>query len=401
MELNKQNIKKIIFILFATVAFCIGLLHISTVWTALGSILAVFTPIIIGFCLAFLLDPLTTILEKRVFGFIERRFVKKGRIIARGLGLVLAIIIVAGVITLIGLLVVPEVREAISIIGQTIPLAITDAAMYINDILERFDVEFRIPVGGTAEWMGIFTQIRQYVENLLDEGYLSNIADTALSVVSGFTNFILGLIMSIYILAQKKQILRFFSRLTRACFKPRATERIFKITTLCNNSFRNFVTGQLTEALIIGLLCFFGMLIFKFPYPTATSAVVGVTALIPVFGAWIGGILGMLLALSDSFTKALLFVVFLIVLQQLEGDFIYPKVVGKSVGLPGILVFVAVTLGASIAGVVGMLLAVPLCSIFYTLVKEFIVRRLKDKGGSASIEEVIPPNPPDTENTLN
>ena len=395
MEMNKENIKKIVLILFAGIAFCIGLIHMSSIWTAIGSIAGIFTPIIIGLCLAFLLDPLTTLLEKKVFGFLARRFPKKGGAAARALGLALSLIIVAGAIALLLLLVVPEVREALSIIGQTIPKAITDAALTINGWLERFDIEFRIPVGGTAEWMTNFAKIRQYVETLLDEGYLSNLANTAISVVSGFTNFILGLILSIYILAQRDQILRFFRRLTRAIFRPAATAGIFKVTGLCNGSFRNFVTGQLTEAVIIGLLCFFGMLIFRFPYPTATSAVVGVSALIPVFGAWIGGILGALLALSESATKALLFVVFLVVLQQLEGDLIYPRVVGRSVGLPGILVFVAVTLGAGISGVVGMLLAVPVCSVVYTLVKEFIDRRLAKKSAEAHFSQKTE-NPPDT-----
>ena len=140
------------------------------------------------------------------------------------------------------------------------------------------------------------------------------------------------------------------------------------------------------------------MVIFRFPYPTATSAVVGVTALIPVFGAWIGGLLGAILALSDSLSKALLFVLFLVILQQLEGDLIYPRVVGKSVGLPGILVFVAVMLGASISGVLGMLIAVPLCSIIYTLVKEAIDHRLAKKEASASTRstEHISDEPPET-----
>ena len=398
MELNRDNIKKIILILFAAIAFCIGLIHMSSVWAAIRSIAGIFTPIIVGFCIAFLLDPLTTFLQNKVFGFIIRRLGSKGKMPARVLGLVLSIIIVAGVFAILGVLVVPEVREALSIIGETLPNAITNAAISINGFMERFDIDFRIPIGGTSEWMGLLTQLRTYVNALLDEDYLSNIADTALTVVSGFTDFFLGLILSFYIIVQRDQILRFMRRFTRAYFGQRTVKRIFKVTALSNSSFRSFVTGQLTEAVIIGLLCFIGMVIFRFPYPTATSAVVGVTALIPVFGAWIGGLLGAILALSDSLSKALLFVLFLVILQQLEGDLIYPRVVGKSVGLPGILVFVAVMLGASISGVLGMLIAVPLCSIIYTLVKEAIDHRLAKKEASASTRstEHISDEPPET-----
>ena len=397
MELNKETIKKIILILFAAIAFCIGLINLSSVWAAVGSIVAFFTPIIVGFCLAFLLDPLTGVLEKKAFGGLERRFGDKGAAAARALGIVLSFIIVAGFFALLGLLVVPEVREAFTIIGQTIPKAITSASLSINEFLARIDVEFRIPVGGTSDWMTSFAKLRQYVNTWLKEGYLSNIATTALSVVNGFTNFLLGLILSIYILAQRNKILRFFGRFIKACLTPRATLRTFKVLNLCNSSFRNFVTGQFTEAVIIAILCFIGMVIFRFPYPTATSAVVGVSALIPVFGAWIGGILGALLALSESVSKALLFVVFLVVLQQLEGNLIYPRVVGKSVGLPGILVFVAVTLGASFSGVVGMLLAVPVCSILYTLAKEFIDRRLAKKSETVAAETDDTSLPPQSE----
>ena len=150
MELNRDNIKKIILILFAAIAFCIGLIHMSSVWAAIRSIAGIFTPIIIGFCIAFLLDPLTTFLQNKVFGFIIRRLGSKGKMPARVLGLVLSIIIVAGVFAILGVLVVPEVREALSIIGETLPNAITNAAISINGFMERFDIDFRIPIGGTS-----------------------------------------------------------------------------------------------------------------------------------------------------------------------------------------------------------------------------------------------------------
>ncbi|MFB0920822.1 MAG: AI-2E family transporter, partial [Oscillospiraceae bacterium] len=153
-------------------------------------------------------------------------------------------------------------------------------------------------------------------------------------------------------------------------------------------AMRAQVARKLTEAVIFGLLCFFGMLIFRFPYPTATSAVVGVMAVIPVFGAWIGAILGALLCLSDSLTRALLFVLFFIILQQLENNLIYPRVVGKSLGLPGMLVFISVILGSSFGGVLGILLAVPLCSVVFVLTKEGIENRLNKKKAINNIADI-------------
>ena len=149
-------------------------------------------------------------------------------------------------------------------------------------------------------------------------------------------------------------------------------QRVLHIVTLTKQTFTNFVTGQLTEAVIIGVLCFLGMLILGIPYAGAVSAFVAATALIPVFGAWIGGGLGTFLILLADPVKAVWFVVFLLILQQVEGNLIYPRVVGKSVGLPGLLVLMAVTLGGKALGILGMLFSVPVCAVLYSLYLEFI-----------------------------
>jgi len=379
MELNKANVRKIILILFAAIAFCIGLINLSSVWAFVIKFIGILTPLIIGLCIAFILSPLTALLEKRLLGALTKRFPRKGKVAARGLGIFLSIIIVAGFIALLILLVVPEVEDAFTIISKTFPASITKLIFSINDLLAKYEISFKIPSGGVSGWTDLLSTAKDYIKSAFDSGALSDIANTAISVISGLLNFILGLIFSIYVLMQKERICAFLARFVRAYSKEKTAARIFKVAHLTKVSFRNFVTGQLTEAVIIGMLCFFGMLIFRFPYPTATSAVVGVMALVPIFGAWIGGILGFLLCLSDSFTRALLFILFLIVLQQLEGNLIYPRVVGKSVGLPGILVFVSVLLGADIGGILGILLSVPLCSILFVLVKEAVSKRLSRK----------------------
>ena len=388
MELNKNNVLKIILILFSTVAFCIGLINLSSVWIAIKNFLSILTPIILGLCIAFLLDPLVTAIENKLYSALSKRTGGKGKTAARALGIFTSLIVVSGVIALLILLVVPEVQEAFTIIGNTLPSAITKLIGNINDLLDKFDVTFRIPTSKTSDWTDLIATAKEYIQSAFESGALNDIASTALSLLSGFTNFLLGLIFSIYVLMQKEKIAAFISRFIRAYSKEKTSARIFKTAHLSKVSFRNFVTGQLTEALIIAMLCFIGMLIFRFPYPTAASAVIGVTALVPVFGAWIGGILGALLALSESPMKALLFIVFLIGLQQLEGNLIYPRVVGKSVGLPSILVFISVILGASVAGVLGMLLAVPICSIVYVLTKEAVEKRLSKKKTLTELAEI-------------
>jgi predicted PurR-regulated permease PerM len=386
MKLNRGTIKTIIYIILGSIVFAVGLINLSSVWKEFMTVIGILTPIILGLCIAFLLEPMVSFAETKVFGSLVKRFPVKGRGLSRGLGLLTSFIVVAGIIAILILLVVPEVKDAFDIIGETLPSAISDVVDQINTILVKFEFDTLIPTGGSEEWMKLFAKVRSYVETALEKGFLSDIANTAKSVVGGITDFVLGLILSVYILAKKDEIAKFLKDAAKAYLKPRTKKRLFKIISLTNISFRNFVSGQLTEALIIGALCFIGMTIFRFPYPTAASAVVGVSALVPIFGAWIGGILGALLAFSESFTKALLFIVFLVILQQLEGNLIYPRVVGKSVGLPGILVFLSVMMGAGIAGVLGMILAVPLCSIFYTLLKESIEKRLKKAGSYKDIQ---------------
>ncbi|MEG0035752.1 MAG: AI-2E family transporter [Oscillospiraceae bacterium] len=386
MELNKKNIKSIILILFATVTFAIALVNFNHVVDFIQKIIGILMPVILGLCIAFLLNPLSSVLEKKVFGGLGRRFTKRGPALARTLSIAAALIVVLGTLVLLAFIIIPEVRDAFVIISETLPAALGNAVTDINSFIAKLGFEFRIPSNGIEDWKALFLNAADYLSKAFDSGVIGNIANTAMSVVGGVMNFIFGLMLSLYILMQKEKIALFTNRFLNAFCKGKTVTRIRETASLANVSFRNFVTGQLTEAVIIGVLCFIGLLIFRFPYPTAASAIIGLTALVPIFGAWVGGILGALLALSQSFSKALLFVVFLIVLQQLESNLIYPRVVGKSVGLPGMLVFISVLLGGSIAGVVGMLLAVPTCSIVYSLVKKAVDKRLADK--SIQVEAV-------------
>ena len=192
-------------------------------------------------------------------------------------------------------------------------------------------------------------------------------------------NFVIAFAFSIYVLAQKETLKRQSLKVLRAVMKPEKLQKLLELLELSNRTFTNFITGQLTEAVIIGALCFVGMTIFGMPYAPAISVLVGFTALIPVFGAFIGTAVGAFLILLVKPIQALWFIVFIIVLQQFEGNLIYPKVVGKSVGLPGIWVLVAVTVGGSAMGVMGMLISVPVCSILYTVSRQAVNDRLKIK----------------------
>ena len=198
-------------------------------------------------------------------------------------------------------------------------------------------------------------------------------------------NFLLALVFSLYLLAQKETLLAQSRRLLRRILPQKAADRLMRLLSLTNNAFSSFVTGQVTEAFILGTLCCIGMLILRLPYALPVSVIIASLSLIPIFGAWIGAATGAFLIVFQSPIKALTFLIFLLILQQVEGNLIYPKVVGKSVGLPGLWVLAAVTIGGGAFGVLGMLLGVPVCSVVYVLVQDYI------RSGKPARTDSVPP----------
>ena len=195
------------------------------------------------------------------------------------------------------------------------------------------------------------------------------------------------MVFAIYMIAQKETLSRQINKVMKAYLKPKTINKINTVGTLANKTFSNFVTGQCLEALIFGSLVFVGMLIFRFPYASTIGVLLGFTALIPIFGAFIGTAIGFILIMMVSPVKAILFVVFIIVLQQIEGNLIYPRVVGKSIGLPGMWVLLSVTVGGSIGGILGMLIATPLCSLLYALFTKVVNDRLKSNKIVTKVKE--------------
>ena len=213
-----------------------------------------------------------------------------------------------------------------------------------------------------------------------DSGLFSTTWGITSSILGIFINIALGMVFSIYILFQKETLGKQMRKLLHAFLSKDTAESILEVGALANDVFSNFIKGQFFEALIIGILCFIGMNILSLPYTMAISALVGFTALIPLIGAFIGTGIGVFLIIMVSPVKAFWFVIFIIVLQQIESNLIYPRVVGTSVGLPEIWVLLAVTVGAASFGILGILVAVPISSVLYSLLRRAVDRRLSEKG---------------------
>ncbi|MBQ8623542.1 MAG: AI-2E family transporter [Oscillospiraceae bacterium] len=376
MELNKKNIKIILLIISASILLFWGLNHLELVGDIIGGAFSVIAPFIVGLCLAFVFNVLLRPLEN-LWNKIFKK--KKGKLVGklrRPVCLVLSILIIFAAIFILLFMIIPEITRTVSTIANSIPSYLEKIEVWwieLKSILEQYSIV--IPTFDLD-----FNKIAEAITNLFKtSGLIDKTVDITGNIFNGVFNVVLGLVFSVYILAGKEK-LGINTKKTMLAFLPKEkVDKAVDLAALSNKTFTKFITGQLTEAVIIGILCFIGMLIFRMPYALTISVLVAFTALIPVFGAFIGTAIGAFLILMVEPMKAFWFIIFIIVLQQLEGNLIYPKVVGKSVGLPGIWVITAVTIGSGMFGVLGMLLAVPVVSVLYTIVKEFINKRLKFK----------------------
>ena len=343
-------------------------------------VLNILSPFIVGALLAFVLNVLIKFIETKIFGKIKEGKVWKK--IKRPISITVSLILVGLIIYFVMNLLVPQLRNSVSLFTDTLPEYKED----IINILEKFDVE-ETTVAKVGEYLDNFTKvITDYIKGN-SKDVLSITTEVATSIISIVSKGIISIVFAIYIIAQKETLKRQVDKLMNAYLKPKVSNKIRDIAVMSNKTFSNFVTGQCLEAIIFGLLCFFGMLILRLPYASTISVVLGFTALIPVFGAIIGTILGAFLILMVSPVKAIIFVVFVIVLQQLEGNLIYPKIVGKSIGLPGMWVLFSVTIGASIAGIWGMLIATPLFSVLYSIFSKTVNDRINKNKVAIKVEE--------------
>ncbi len=387
LEFGIKQLKYILIIItFAVLLYCV-INHYAVLLRGLAWVIGLFSPFIFGLCIAFVLNTVLSPLE----ALWARIFRSKGKIsrrLKRPVCLILATLIVVGAVFAILFMIVPQIKDTLERFANAIPQHVGTLTSWWNN-LRGFAANFNITLSEfpTIDWASAGEKLLAF----LGENYtlfIDSTVNLTATLFSTVFNLVLAVAFSIYILAQKETLGRQTKKVLFALASEKKANNVLEICSLTHQSFSRFVSGQLTEAVIIGVLCFVGMLIFRFPYAGIISVLVGFTALIPVFGAFFGTAVGAFLILLTDPLKALWFVIFIIVLQQLEGNLIYPKVVGKSIGLPGIWVLLAVTVGGNAWSVPGMLLAVPLSSVIYTLFKRFIVNRLKKKNVSN-----IPPSP--------
>lgn len=376
-EFNRKTFKYIVGAAIIIILFAWGVNNSEKVSGIIGSFFSLISPFLTGFCFAFVINVLMRPLEK-IFDKIFKKCSEDKRAKARRpVCLILSTVIIIGLLFALVFMIIPEFANALQTLIKSVPQYLAQIEVWIQKLMV-----FAESHGITLPEMSFNAgKILETLKSLINSsGIVDKTINFTGSIVSGIVNLIVAIAFCLYLLAQKEKLGAQVKKLLRA-FLPRKNDvdRLVNLVEIADRTFTSFITGQLTEAVIIGALCFIGMLIFRMPYAAVISVLVGFTALIPVFGAFIGTAIGALLILFDNPMKALWFVVFIVILQQLEGNLIYPKVVGKSVGLPGIWVLVAVTIGGTVGGVIGILLSVPLCSVIYNLLSHLVNVRLKTK----------------------
>ncbi len=341
-------------------------------WTNVSSfalgILDAAAPLFIGCAVAYVVNILMSLYEKWYFPRSSKKVVLKTR---RVVCMIFAFVTLAAIIALVIGLVLPQLIDAVQLIIAKVP----DAMKQALAILESWNIlpEDIINTLESIDWKSRIEQIVSVVTSGI--GNVVTVVITTISTVfSGIVTALISIIFSVYLLWGKEKLAGQGDKVMRRYMAPKWYMRVKHTFGILHDSFRRYIIGQSLEAVILGMLCTIGMLILRLPYATMIGALIAFTALIPIAGAYIGAIVGAFLILTVSPIKALIFLVFILILQQLEGNLIYPKVVGTSIGLSGLWVLAAVTIGGGIAGVLGMLLGVPLAATVYRLLREDINR---------------------------
>lgn len=371
MKWNRDAIREPLLILCGAAAFYAALQHLSLIAGALGWLLDVLAPFLLGCGIAFILNVPMRAIERTLLTRVKPA-------LRRPLALVCTLAALCGVLTLASCVIVPGVRDAIRSIAAQAPAAFDRLSLRLADwetylpqmqgIVSTLDIDWR---GISQKAVGL---LQSWGGSLLTSG-----GGLMMGLVSGMSTFVIGLIFSFYILLQKERLAR-QSRQTLYSLLPIShADRVLEIARLAGRTFSSFLSGQCMEAVILGALFVVSMTVFRMPYAVLVGVLIALTALIPIIGAFIGcGVGALLIAVTDPW-KAVWFVVLFLVLQQIEGNLIYPHVVGSSVGLPSIWVLAAVTLGGKLMGIAGMLFFIPLCSVLYALFRRFVLRRLREK----------------------
>ena len=350
--------------------------NVENIVIFINKIISLFFPFILGGAIAFIINVPMKHIENHLF---KKRNDEKIKKVRRATALCITILAFLCVVAFAMWIVIPEIVDTVSETSRKLPGVFERITKETKGFARKYPELERITKSEEeVDWTEVINNVFDKLKNGAGTFVSSGIGLVS-SVISGVTTFVIGLVFAIYILVQKEKLSKQAQQVLYSFLSRKMAERIIRIGNIANQTFSSFLSGQCLEACILGAMFFISMLILRLPYALMMGVIITITALIPIVGAFIGCFIGAILILMDSPVKALIFVIMFLVLQQIEGNLIYPHVVGNSVGLPSIWVLMAVTLGGDLMGVLGMIIFIPICSILYALFRDIVKRRLKEK----------------------
>lgn len=376
IKVHDLTLKNIFIILSYTALLVLGVIYFESIFQYLGELLNIIQPFIIGFILAFIFNIPMKLFEKKLA--IQNK--KKRRVVSA----ILSVLLILLVLLLVVMVVVPQVIENIRTLIDNLPSIFAQAEKWLNYVFEEIRLSPDL-LDKINEFQTRFAQT--FISTLT--AWAPNIASGVSHITTSVINIFMGFVMAIYMIFSKDKLIRQVKKFAHALFNDQHYQYISEVVKLTGTTFENFLAGQLTESIIIGVLCYIGCMILDIPYASIAAIVIGFTNIIPYFGPIIGAVISSALILFVSPVKALIFLVFSTLLQQFESNLIYPHVVGNSVGLSALWVLFAVSVGGGLFGIPGMVFGLPTFSVIYELLRRWTNYRLEVKRNLAKKQEEI------------
>lgn len=358
------SFKNTLFLIAYTMLLLVSVIHIDKLLGVVLYFAKIITPFFIALCIAFIINiPL-----KKIEPHLSKKIKPKLR---RSLSIFLSFLFVILFFTVILTFLIPQISDSIQTLKVILPDYITKTELFFSNIALRFN----IPKDLWSEFLNQFNEILSFFGSFMITA-APKVLSFTMGIANGTINFFIGLVVSFYLLSSKENLLYGLSRSLKAIFPKKTYNYLLHVGEISNNIFSSFIAGQLTESLILGTLCTIGLFILRIDYAILIGVIVGISSLIPIFGSIIGTIPCAFILFVINPKNALIFLVFIFILQQLEGDIIYPRVVGKSIGISGLWVMFAMVVGGSLLGVFGLIIGIPIFAVFYTLFQEWVDNRL-------------------------
>lgn len=385
VDFSKRDVRRAVYafiVIAASILFLLALLNMGAILDAIGKLFSILTPFIVGFVLAYLLNNFVKFFESKVFCIFNRK--KKRPKLIRVLSIITSVLIFFGIIVALFYIIIPEIYNSISNLVSNVPKYLEMLDDLTKQIYDKLNIHSDAVEDVLFSWKNLILNASDSIAKLLP-----GLLDLSVQITSGVTNALIGFIISIYMLMKKELFFAQLKKFLFAILPYNFTLRLIRLSRDSNKVFTGFITGKLLSSLIVGILCYIGMLIFGMPYALLISVIIGVTNIIPFFGPFIGAIPSAIIILLADPMMALWFIIFIIALQQIQGNVIEPRILGEVTGLSAFWVMFALLFFGGLFGVVGLLLGVPTFAVIYSIIRALIENRLAKKGMSRSTKDYL------------